>query len=119
MPLDVTIDEIKEILVERINRMHSNADVIVMVDMGSLELLGKSLSTAINCNVGVINNVSTRLALNVGNAILNENNMKMILEKVSAHSMAKYTIVKRQKKDAIIFYKRKWNSNSPTNERII
>ena len=50
MPLDVTIDEIKEILVERINRMHSNADVIVMVDMGSLELLGKSLSTAINCN---------------------------------------------------------------------
>ncbi len=103
MPLDVTIDEIKEILVERINRMYSNADVIVMVDMGSLELLGKSLSTAINCNVGVINNVSTRLALNVGNAILNENNMKMILEKVSAHSMAKYTIVKRQKKDAIIF----------------
>ena len=43
------------------------------------------------------------MALNVGNAILNENNMKMILEKVSAHSMAKYTIVKRQKKDAIIF----------------
>lgn len=103
MPLDVTIDEIKEILVERINRMHSNADVIVMVDMGSLELLGKSLSTTINCNVGVINNVSTRLALNVGNAILNENNMKIILEKVSAHSIAKYTIVKRQKKDAIIF----------------
>ena len=25
MPLDVTIDEIKEILVERINRMHSNS----------------------------------------------------------------------------------------------
>lgn len=103
MPLDITIDEIKEMLVERLNRMHSNADVIVMVDMGSLELLGKSLSTAINCNVGVINNVSTRLALNTGNAILNENNMKTILEKVSADSKAKYTIVKRQKMDAIIF----------------
>lgn len=103
MPLDITVDEIKEMLVDKLHHMHSNADVIVMVDMGSLELLGKSLSTAINCNVGVINNVSTRLALNVGNAILDENDMKSILKKVSTHSIAKYTIVKRQKMDAIIF----------------
>ena len=70
MPLDVTVDEIKEVLVERLNRMNHNADVIVMVDMGSLEQLGNSLSTAINCSVGVINNVSTRLALNVGKLYL-------------------------------------------------
>ena len=119
MPLDVTIDEIKEILVERINRMHSNADVIVMVDMGSLELLGKSLSTAINCNVGVINNVSTRLALNVGNAILNENNMKMIFRKSQCSFNGKIYNCKKTKKGCYYLYKRKWNSNSPTNERII
>ncbi|MFV0394330.1 MAG: PRD domain-containing protein [Coprobacillaceae bacterium] len=103
MPLDVTVDEIKELLLERINRLHSNADVIVMVDMGSLEQLGNSLSTAINCNVGVINNVSTRLALNVGNCIINDTNIQMTLEKVSSKSKAAYTIVNRKKKDIILF----------------
>lgn len=103
MPLDITVEEIKEILVEKLNNMHSNADVIVMVDMGSLELLGKSLSTAINCNVGVINNVSTRLALNVGSAILNEKNMESTLECVSENSKANFTIINRKKNDAIVF----------------
>ncbi len=103
MSLDITVEEIKEILVEKLNNMHSNADVIVMVDMGSLELLGKSLSTAINCNVGVINNVSTRLALNVGSAILNEKNMESTLEYVSENSKANFTIINRKKNDAIIF----------------
>lgn len=103
MPLDVTVDEIKEVLVERLNRMNHNADVIVMVDMGSLEQLGNSLSTAINCSVGVINNVSTRLALNVGNCILNDRDIQTTLEKVSAESTAAYTIIERQKNDTILF----------------
>lgn len=103
MPLDVTVDEIKEVVVERLNRMHQHVDVIVMVDMGSLEQLGNSLSTAINCSVGVINNVSTRLALNVGNCIINDYDIQTILEKVSASSIAAYTIVDRQKNDSILF----------------
>lgn len=103
MPLDVTVDEIKEMLVERLDRMQHQADIIVMVDMGSLEQLGSSLSTAINCNVGVINNVSTRLALNVGNCILNEDSIQTTLEKVSSKSMAAYTVVERQKNDTIVF----------------
>lgn len=103
MPLDITVDEIKEILMERLNRMNHNADVIVMVDMGSLEQLGKSLSTAINCNVGVINNVSTRLALNVGNCILNDKDLKTTLQKVSENSLAHYTIIDRKKNDTILF----------------
>lgn len=103
MPLDITVDEIKEILMEKLNRMNTNADVIVMVDMGSLEQLGKSLSSAINCNVGVINNVSTRLALNVANCILNEKDMKTTLQKVSEDSLAHYTIIDRKKNDTILF----------------
>ncbi|MEG0365188.1 MAG: PRD domain-containing protein [Coprobacillus sp.] len=103
MPLDITVDEIKEILVEKLNRMNNNADVIVMVDMGSLEQLGNSLSSAINCNVGVINNVSTRLALNVGNCILNDKDIQTTLQTVSAASMANYTIIDRKKNDVILF----------------
>lgn len=103
MPLDITVDEIKEILVEKLDRMNNTADVIVMVDMGSLEQLGKSLSTTINCNVGVINNVSTRLALNVGNCILNDKDMQLTLQSVSETSIANYTIIDRKKNDVILF----------------
>lgn len=103
MPLDITVDEIKDIIVERINRMHHQADVIVMVDMGSLEQLGNSLNQAINCNVGVINNVSTRTALNAGYCILDEKNIEETLKSVSKHSQAHYTIVNRKKNDVILF----------------
>lgn len=103
MPLDITVDEIIEIIVERVSRMHRQADVIVMVDMGSLEQLGNSLSQVINCNVGVINNVSTRTALNTGYCILDEKDIETILKSVSKHSEASYTIVTRKKNDVIFF----------------
>lgn len=103
MPLDITLAEIREILLEKLNRMNNNADVIIMVDMGSLEQLGKSLSMVINCNVGVINNVSTRLALNVGQAILNEKDIKTTLKKVSDASQASFKIIERKKNDTILF----------------
>lgn len=103
MPLDITVDEIKEIIVEKLNRMHRQADVIVMVDMGSLEQLGNSLSQAINCNVGVINNVSTRTALNAGYCILDEKDIETSLKSIAKHSQANYTIVTRKKNDVILF----------------
>lgn len=103
MPLDTTVDEIKEIIVERLSDLQKQNKVIVMVDMGSLEKLGKSLNEMINCTVGVINNVSTRLALNVGNEIMQKHEIETILDKVSDDSKASYTIIESKKKDTILF----------------
>lgn len=102
MPLDISVDQIKDNIVEKLNRMH-HSDVIVMVDMGSLEQLGNSLSQAVNCNVGVINNVSTRSALHAGEYILNEKDIETTLKAVSEDSKANYTIINRKKNDVILF----------------
>lgn len=103
MPLDVTQEEIREELIRHLGRMNKGMDVIVMVDMGSLEILGKDVAASLQCNIGVINNVSTALALNVGSLILQEESIEKILEKVSASSQAKFTAFKKQRKDTILF----------------
>ena len=103
MPLDVTQEEIREELIRHLGRMNKGMDVIVMVDMGSLEILGKDVASSLQCNIGVINNVSTALALNVGSLILQEENIEKILEKASASSQAKFTAFKKQRKDTILF----------------
>ena len=53
--------------------------------------------------MGVINNVSTRTALNAGYCILDEKNIEETLKSVSKHSQAHYTIVNRKKNDVILF----------------
>lgn len=103
MPLDITIDQIKEILLERLQRMNNHADVVIMVDMGSLEQLGEGLSHIANRNIGVINNVSTKMALHIGFEILQGTDLETILKKTSENSKAEYTVVKQKQNDCIIF----------------
>lgn len=103
MPLDITIDQIKEILLERLHRMNNNADVVIMVDMGSLEQIGEGLSGITNRSIGVINNVSTRMALNVGYQILQGAQLEEMLQHAAETNKVEYTIVERKQNDRIIF----------------
>lgn len=103
MPLDTTVDQIKEILVERLQRTNNNADVVIMVDMGSLELIGNGLSSIANRSIGVINNVSTKMALQIGYQMLQGNELKPLLKSASESSIADYTIVERVQNDRILF----------------
>lgn len=64
MPLDTPVEEITKKLNEYINNNMHLKNIILLVDMGSLEEIGDVISDTMN--VGVINNISTSLALNVG-----------------------------------------------------
>ena len=92
MPLDTSADQVKKLIIQRLERMQHQTDVIVMVDTGSLEQLGDCLSAEVNCNMGIINNVSTRLALDVGSYIIRkpDTQLQTILEKVSANSRTSF-----------------------------
>lgn len=115
MPLDITVSQIKEILLERLHRMNNQADVVIMVDMGSLEQIGNGLSSVANRNIGVINNVSTKTALMVGEMLLQGADLKHILAKSTKESMAEYTLVECRKKDRILFTS---ESGIPTAKRM-
>lgn len=105
MPLNTSAAQVKKFIIQRLERMRHQTDVIVMVDTGSLEQLGDGLSTEVNCNMGIINNVSTRLALDVGNHIIRkpDTQIQTILERVSADSTTNYRMISRRRNSAILF----------------
>ena len=104
MPLDTTVDEIVEKLETHVNRSIVKSDLIVLVDMGSLEDIGRKLNIHMKRKIGVINNVSTRLALDVGTQILQGNEMKAILEKATKEAEVTYTVVNNQPNEHIIVF---------------
>lgn len=103
MPVDISVDQIKDVLLDKIQRVNRFADVIIMVDMGSLEQIANGLTTLVNKNIGVINNVTTRMVLNVGYRIQNGEDIQSILENVKQESVVETKFVQCANRDAIIF----------------
>ncbi len=104
MPLDTSMPDIADRLKRYIDRYTIKNDILLLVDMGSLEHIDEQLTMIDNKNIGIINNVSTRLALDIGESILQGADMESLLRKAAEHSTSTYTLVEnKQKKDLIIF----------------
>lgn len=104
MPLDVDADRIVARLQSYLSRFSLSSDLLVMVDMGSLEHIGRELSSSLKVSCGVINNVSTSLALEAGSLISGGTSLSDILEQVQAVSRATYSLSKMEKtSDCIVF----------------
>ncbi len=103
MPLSISPDKIRLLLAEHLSRMDTGGDMVVMVDTGSLEEILKNFDLSVNCNVGLINNVSTALALCVAEHILQNESLEEVLEKAAQASIARYKVFKRRKSDVILF----------------
>lgn len=104
MPLNTSMPDIVEKLQRYISRTSVKRDVILLVDMGSLEDINNQIGKISNKNIGIINNVSTRLALEVGELIIQGAEMEYILNKASNDSKSIYKIVKNESpKGTIIF----------------
>ena len=100
MPLDTPVEEITKKLNEYINNNMHLKNIILLVDMGSLEEIGDVISDTMN--VGVINNISTSLALNVGMKMIQHHDLETILsesceEKISV--IIKYYLSQKKEGD--------------------
>lgn len=104
MPLNTSMDDIVNKLRHYLNSNSIRKDLLLLVDMGSLEGIGKQLIEESNINIGMINNVSTRMALSVASEIRRNTEMKEILQKVQERTVCEYQIFSNHKcKKAIIF----------------
>ena len=103
MPLDTGNEEIVRKIDQYLQKLSIKKGIIILVDMGSLESIGEQLAANTNREVGVINNVSTKMALQIGYDILQEKDMKEILER-AVHLENSYTLMDvSNKQDAILF----------------
>lgn len=103
MQLDVSVDKITNQLNDYLKMKNYFEELILLVDMGSLEDIYKGIKHNANVNIGIVNNVSTKLALQIGNAIKNGENISKVLEKAISQNKSQFKhIQNRSKKQAIL-----------------
>ena len=102
MPVMTTVEEIKMKLRDKLSRINQHADICIMVDMGSLEKIADD-EFAKNRNLAVINNVTTKMALDIGYKIKNAIPIEKFFDNAEEDYKVEYKILKSRKKDAILF----------------
>jgi len=104
MPLEISSDEVVSLLDERLSKASVRQDLLVMVDMGSLEAIKDRLNNSLGVDVGVIDNVSTAPALEAGSLILDGSNVADILSAVHERTTCSCALRKgSQGRDTILF----------------
>ncbi|AQM60936.1 sigma 54-interacting transcriptional regulator [Clostridium baratii] len=103
MPIDVSTQTVVSRIKEYLENTNTENGTIILVDMGSLNEIYEELKNNVNGNVGIINNISTRLALDVASKIINKENIESIVESSSKNNKTEYRFyAAKTKKKAIV-----------------
>lgn len=102
MPIDITTATVVRRIKEYLATVNTEKGTIVLVDMGSLNEIYNELKTVVNGNVGIINNISTRLALDVANKIILDVPIEEIVNKCSENNKTEFRFYKAPKKKKAI-----------------
>lgn len=100
MPLNTTADEIAQRVNNFVKENSYLNDLVLLVDMGSLERMDTLIENRIN--IGILNNISTASALNVGNMIVQNKDMEEILKNTSENSSSHYRLIHSRKYEKAI-----------------
>ena len=100
MPLNVDTNTVIKQLNSYIRKLGNIEELILLVDMGSLEEIYKGLNLE-NVNVGIINQVTTQIALEIGSSLKQNQPLEEMFEKVS-NMHVKYRIEKHRAKEPLI-----------------
>ena len=104
MPIDISVKEIGEKLIKYIERNDVSNGLVILVDMGSLKGINNQIKDYINYPIAIINNVSTQMALHIGDLIGKNLYIEEIIESVKKYNETEYKIIypEKTKKKAII-----------------
>lgn len=104
---DMEYDIPKKDVVKRIKRYLKNTNtskgLLIFVDMGSLLDISEDIKDDVEGDLGIINNITTEMALEAGELILKHEDLQNIMENIIEHHVTKKTFVpSRQKPKAIV-----------------
>lgn len=104
MPLDVSPFDIIHKIEDYMEAIDTTNGVIFLVDMGSLTDLQNHLKPQGTGPIGLLNNITTSMAIEVGESILREDKIENILKHVTASIKPTYKLIKDEhiKNNAII-----------------
>ncbi len=104
MPINVKTQEILEKLRQYLKEIDTSKGFIILVDMGSLEEIYEGLEGINHGVIGIVNNITTQLALDTGNNIMRGLAIEDIVEKVTTSNHSHYKIIRatEKKKNVLI-----------------
>lgn len=104
MPVNTSFEQILFRLKNFLNSTYTGKNIILLVDMGSLEQIGEQLAELFNSNIGVIDNISTKIALETGEKIQAGENLKDILQYMNNKTAITTQFYgHRKKEEAVLF----------------
>lgn len=103
MPMDVNVKTIAEKLSDYISTRKKMRDLIILVDMGSLEDIYKRVVLKDHINIVIMNNVTIKLALEVGMMVKQNIPVERIMENVKTQDYSsKAVFIENRKKEKAI-----------------
>lgn len=104
MPYDQQVTDVVVPLQQIIDRFSYADEVVILVDMGSLQDIYKSLESTSGMTLGIINNASTGLAVEVGARLIAGHSVREVLDGAATACTCSYHVVARSARpDAIVF----------------
>lgn len=101
MPVFVSQEEICGQLNEYLKKMEGIEELFLLVDLGSLEQIYKNLNIQ-NVNIGIINSLNLKMALSIGQDMINEVPMEEVFERAKKYSRIDYHIERNREKPKMI-----------------
>ncbi len=104
MPIEMPIQEIMNKISSYLKGINTSPGVVILVDMGSLEEIYGSIVDIVDGDIGIVNNITTQLAIEVGNRIMRGEELEKIVSESVAENNNRYKFIKynRNKRNAII-----------------
>lgn len=102
MPLDTSTEAIIHKLNDFLTKRGEFRDLVLLVDMGSLEDIYQGVSGAAKANVAIASNVSTRMALLIGDAMRNGTALKQIFESCKEECAINFQIMECNEREKVI-----------------
>lgn len=104
MPINITLDKVEEQVIRFINDYRTDAGLILLVDMGSLNQLGERLQNKLRGPLLIIDYVSTPLVLEIGHLLQSQLSISEISQKIEIENKVQKQLIlpKQEKKQAIL-----------------
>ncbi|MFC7395360.1 sigma 54-interacting transcriptional regulator [Scopulibacillus cellulosilyticus] len=93
MPIDVSVEEISTRVLNYIEANDVSRGLVILVDMGSLKDIYSKFQDHVNGPIAIVNNVTTQMALFLGELLDKELYLEEIVEKLQHANKTEYSII--------------------------
>ncbi|MDO4378124.1 MAG: sigma 54-interacting transcriptional regulator [Erysipelotrichia bacterium] len=105
MPLNTGFDEILQRAEKYFNSIKNCYNFIILIDMGSLEQIDKLNVNKESINLGIIDNVNTKLALDIAMKVKSSISIdEIVTDNCCKNNLSSYKLYMRAKKENIILF---------------